>query len=290
MPDAPSAREILEGIADELGREFSLVPRIVSGSVDPYELVGLVREARPKAIVVMNNPVLRAFRKYRALAPPSQRGIPAVATLTSFLRETSVGLDNFTGVIYEVPLVTSLTNLRALVDQPIERVGVLYRPLFADFLEEQRALIRAEGFELIGLEVEEATPWAIERGLARLRAEQDVDALWIMNDNVLLARDLLVDGWIPALRGNDVPVVVNVRSLVSRDVSFGTFAVVPDHRALGSQTGQLLWGLADAEWRLPEEAPLEYPVAVEKTLDLDFAREHLALREAELDGVDQLVE
>lgn len=290
MPDAASARETLRGMSEELGDDFKLMPRIVSESTDPNDLVQMVRSERPEAIVVMNNPILRLFRRYRVVAPPAQRAIPAVSILTSFLRETSAGVENLTGVIYEVPLVTSLTNLRVLIEQPLKRVGVLYRPIFAEFLAEQKKLSQAEGFDVVGVQIDDTKPRSIEKALDRLREEMKVDAIWVLNDNVLLKPELLVEGWLPALRRNRTPIIVNVRSLLSRDVNFGTFAVVPDHRGLGSQAGQLVASIADAGWKLTFPGEFEYPIAVEKVLDLDFARQYLALREGQLESVDKLVQ
>lgn len=290
VPDARSARQTLEGIVEELGADFRVVPRVVPDDLEPETLVEWMRREAPRAVVVMNNPILRLFRRYREVAPPSQRDLPAVAVLSSFLRETSAGIPNLTGIIYEVPLVTSLTNLRAILDQPIRKVGVLYRPPFGAFIEEQRRLAAAEGFELVALPVKTVTPWDIESGLETLREERGVDAIWVMNDNALLDPELLSEAWLPALRYNQRPVVVNVRSLVSRSLDLGTFAVIPDHRALGSQAGQMLWNLSESEWRIPSDEQLEYPVSVEKALDLGFARENLALRETELSSIDQLVQ
>lgn len=290
MPDSVSARETYDGMVQELGEDFDIVPYLVTFDTDPSRLVQAVREQRPRALVIMNNPTLRLYRRYRVLAPPEQRSIPAVAVLTSFLRETGRGLDNLTGVIYEVPLVTSLVNLRALLDQPLRRVGVLHRPVFEKFLEEQRSLIRSEGFELVGVEVAGESGDEIREGLRKLTGEERVDALWVLNDNVLLGRDLLVKGWLPALRRNRTPVVVNVRSLLSEEVSFGTFAVLPDHRALGVQTAQLIASVAARDWRLDFPGEFEYPIAVKKVLDARFARRHLELKEQQLVTVDQILE
>lgn len=290
MPDSASARETYEGMVSELGNDFDLIPQIVRNDASPNDLVRIVREMRPRAIVVMNNPILRLYRRYRVIASPSQRSIPAIAVLISFLRETSEGVDNLTGVIYEVPLVTSLINLRVLLDQPVRRVGVLHRPIFSSFVEEQRRLSAAEGFELVGLSVSGKRSSEIADGLRTLRAAEKVDAIWVLNDNSLLKRDLLVKGWLPGLRGNRTPVIVNVRSLLSEKVSFGTFAVLPDHRALGTQAGQMLASIADEDWELRFPGEFEYPIAVEKVLDLGFARQYLALRETELKSVDKLVE
>lgn len=289
MPDSESAREALVGMNDELGREYNLIPERVSSDLAPAEITTLVARHQPRAIVLMNNLTLRLYRRYRAVATPDQRDIPAVAVLTSFLRETSRGLKNITGIIYEVPLVTSLINLRALLDQPIQRIGIVYRPIFKTFLEEQRRLSSTEGFELVPIEVSGKSEYEVRRALTTL-LQRRVDAIWVLNDNRLLNKDMLLDGWLPGLSRSEVPVIVNARSLVSRQVSFGTFAVVPDHRELGAQAAQLITNLADEDWKIETSGQFEYPISVEQVLDLRFARRNLELKEGQLPTVDELVE
>jgi hypothetical protein len=216
------------------------------------------------------------------------KSIPAVAVLASFLRESSVGIENITGVIYEVPLVTSLVNLRALLKQPVQKIGVIHRSSFRGFIEEQRGLCAAEGFTIVGAEIEGSRK-DVREAIDRLRETERVDAIWVLNDNALLDRDLLLRGWLPALRKNSTPIVVNVKSLLSRKIDFGTFAVLPEHRALGTQVGQLISSLADREWRVAAQS-FEYPLSVETVLDVEFARRHLALEEQALAKVDELVE
>ncbi|MEM7676850.1 MAG: ABC transporter substrate binding protein [Myxococcota bacterium] len=288
MPDAASPRQVLEGLVGELKDEFNLVPFLVAPDLTPLDLARAIRREQPKAVVLMNNPTLRVYRRYLASASRDALRIPAIAVLTSFLRETGEGVRNLTGVIYEVPLVTSLVNLRALLSQPIQRVGVVYRPIFKAFLAEQRRLSATEGFELVGLSVSGKDEGELRDALTQLRRE--VDAIWVLNDNRLLKRDMLLDGWLPALQENRVPVIVNALSLVSSDVSFGTFAVLPDHRALGAQTGQMISTLADNGWQFGATKRFEYPISVQKVLDLNFARRHLEIKEAQLATVDRLVE
>lgn len=288
MPRSPSAEATLAGLRDELGEEYDFLPRVVEENTRPEDLGNFVREAKPVAIVLMNNPTLRLYRTFQESAPPELARLPVVAVLSSFLRETSSGIKNLTGVIYEVPLVTSLVNLRALLKQPLKRVGVLHRPAFRGFVEEQRALAQAEGFEVVAVEVQ-ATAEDVKNGITKLRNDEKVDAIWVLNDNALLDRDKLTRGWLPAFKKNKTPVVVNVASLLSKRVDFGTFAVLPDHRALGVQAAGLIGQLAEQNFNAAE-LELEYPLSVEKVLDVEFARKNLEVEEKQIATVDRLVE
>ncbi len=288
LPRSPSAEATLLGLRDELGEEYDFVPRVIEESTRPEDVADFVRDARPVAVVAMNNPTLRLYRAFQESAPPEMVRIPVVAVLSSFLRETSTGIRNLTGVIYEVPLVTSLVNLRVLLKQPLKKIGVLHRPAFRGFVEEQRSLAEAEGFEVVAIEVQ-ATAEDVKNGIARLRQDEKVDAIWVLNDNALLDRDKLTRGWLPAFKRNKTPVVVNVASLLSKRVDFGTFAVLPDHRALGVQAAGLLGQLAEHNFNA-DGLDLEYPLSVEKVLDVEFARKNLDVEEKQIATVDRLVE
>src|SRR5262249_12924818 len=149
-----------------------------------------MREVEPSVVVLMNNPTVRLYRTYQRFASPQRKAVPSVAVLTSFLRETTAGITNLTGVIYEVPLVTSLVNLRALLKQPVRKVGVLNRPSFKAYVAEQRELLVPEGFELVSVEVSGQKPDEIGPALEKLR-DAKVDAFWVLNDNALLEKNML---------------------------------------------------------------------------------------------------
>ena len=280
MPDSSSAQATLQGLRDELEEDYDLIPRFVQSNTTPEDVAQAVAELKPRVLVLMNNSTLRLFRRYQQ-SYPDQTSIPAIALLTSFLRESSQGIQNLTGIVYEVPLVTSLVNLRAILKEPLRRIGVIHRPSFRVFLEEQQKLATEEGFTLVRSEVSgDGTP-SVRKAIEKLREDERVDAIWVLNDNVLLSRLMLLRAWLPGLRRNETPVVVNVGTLLSRKTTFGTFAVLPDHRALGNQAGALVSVVADHGWNT-RGIQLEYPVSVEKVLDLEFARRHLEIQENQL--------
>ncbi len=290
MPDSAAVREAFRGLVEELGAAANVSYRWIEEGTSVEDVSGWMATIRPRAVVLMNNTSLRLYRRYQSAAPRGAAAVPAVAVLTSFLRESSRGLAQFGGVIYEVPLLTSVVNLRALVEKPIRRVGVLHRPVFSGFLEEQTKLAAPEGVEIVAIPVEEPTPSLIRKGINQLKGDTPVDAIWVLNDNRMLTPDLIRRGWVPALENNDIPVLVNIRTLLSRRVDFGTFAVLPDHYGLGVQVGQMLGAAASRGWVFPAGSRFEYPIAVRKVLHLEFARAHLALVERELETVDEVVD
>jgi hypothetical protein len=87
-----------------------------------------------------------------------------------------------------------------------------------------------------------------------------------------------------------IPAIVGAPSLVSATHSFGTFAVLPDHTALGVQAAGLLFDIADSGWSLPESGQAQLPLSTTTTIDLAQARERFSLRDDALSQVDRILD
>jgi hypothetical protein len=194
-----------------------------------------------------------------------------------------------TGISYEVPLITVVTNLRKLIATPIDRVGVIHRSALSGFVRRQAALAHREQTAVVREEVSQS-PNASEIKRALRRLKQRCDAIWVLNDDKLLTPRLLADGWLHGLNEPPfVPTIVGAASLVSPTQSFGTFAVLPDHTALGTQAANLLMDIADNDWVLPNSGT-QLPLSTTTTVDLTQAKERFALRPSALAQVDKVLE
>ena len=95
-----------------------------------------------------------------------------------------------------------------------------------------------EGIELVGVllpnqrknKVKE-----ISQALKKLLKKDKVDAMWVLNDNILLDAKLMKNAWIPATQKYKIPMMVGVEVLVNPRLNFGTIAILPDHYAFGVQ-------------------------------------------------------
>ena len=72
--------------------------------------------------------------------------------------------------------------------------------------------------------------------------------------------------------------------------SFGTFAVLPDHVALGAQAAGLLFDIADESWQIAGDAQVQLPLSTTTAVDLVQARAHFSLREDALRQVDRILD
>ncbi|MEZ4237836.1 MAG: hypothetical protein R3F59_17150 [Myxococcota bacterium] len=252
--DTPNMETFVQGLAGELGSDFNLVGLEVSRESTPAEIGAALEQSHPAAIVLLDNPTAELYRSYQeqhqgAVDPP------AVIAMALFVEQTAARVRNATGIAYEVPAVTSLVRLRSTVEAPVKRVGVVHRPSFGGFVADQARLAAVEGFEIVPYEVG-ARPGIgqVRKGLRSLD-KLGIDALWVLNDNVLLNPELLVGAWLPSMRRYDHPVVVGVPNLLRTDPPVGSFAVLPDHQSLGMQAADLIFELEQAGWTLDRGTP-----------------------------------
>lgn len=289
MPETSPTREVWTGLSDEIGSEFQLAAIRVEGRNGASLIAEGIRRHRPSAVVLMNNPTVAAYRTYLRQVE-AIRTLPAVVVMTSFLESSQLGSMGAVGVSYEVPLITVVTNLRRIVATPVDRIAVVYRVPLRGFIVRQQALARREQIVVVEQPVR-AEPNASELKRAIRLARHHADALWILNDDRLLTPELITEGWLPGLNEKPWrPSIVGAASLVSTSRSFGTFAVLPDHTALGAQAANLVFEIADSGWRLPPQTEAQQPLSTTTTIDIVQARERFALREDATAQVDRIVE
>jgi hypothetical protein len=290
MPRAASFQATRRALVTELSKAYDVSTFVVAPETAVADLGVALEHAKPACVVLMNNTSVRLYRDYQR-AHRGEKFPPAVVVMTSFFEDMRHDLKGVTGIAYEVPAVTALVGLRAAIEAPITRVGVLHGTYSRDFVERQRRLAAQEHFEIVPIEVRGADPSLrdVRAALRALKHAHHVDALWILNDNKLLKDGrFLLDAWTPALEMLGVPVVVGAEPLVNAQASFGTFGVLPDHAALGVQAANLILDLADDGWRTDEHA-IELPLSTITVLDVEQARSRFGLRAGALDHIDRPV-
>jgi len=289
MPETPQTLEVWSGLRDELAKNYNLVALRVEDRAARSVIEEGIRRHQPATIVLMNNPTVAAYNDYQHNAK-NKTFPPVVIVMTSFLDAGRMQVSGATGISYEVPLITVVTNLRKLIDRPIERIGVIHRPELGGFVARQAALAEREQIGVVR-EVVGSTPNASELKRALRRLKERAGAVWVLNDDHLLSPKLIAEAWLPGLNERPwSPTIVGAASLVSPLQSFGTFAVLPDHAALGAQAASLVFDIADNGWALPDDTQTQLPVSTTTTLDLAQVRERFTLRGDALRQVDRVLD
>ncbi|MBO1322791.1 hypothetical protein [Acanthopleuribacter pedis] len=284
-----------EGLEDHIDYDFRLVPFFLSKqdrrrqNVKMKRFHQLVETEQPSMFVLMNNYSVEFMRHFQETYP-TYRKVPCLVMMAVFAEKAVSRLPNATGIQYEVPAVTNLVNLRSLMKQPVQRVGVVYRPHLRRFIAEQKALCAKELISLTGIEVQNGwgMPRRIRSALKTLIEDHEVDALWVINDSELLSKRLIRRAWNPALKHFKSPVVTSLENFVSNPNLMGSFAVVPDHYELGRQASDLLSKVKRSHWRAGN-LPMRYPFSVRKIVNLDKINAEVLIRKRALMEMDQVI-
>lgn len=282
--------EVVNGIDNELEGTIRLhVIELTEGSS-----VGVIKDAivktKPKLVVLLGNMVIRNYIDYQ-MHHPSETMPPALLVAALYVDQLVPQLNNATGIRYEIPVVTSAVNLRDVYVEPITKIGVIHREWLSDFIELNAQFCRAEGVDIVSVKLPNKSQ-KFERLVARNLKElsSKVDAFWIVNDNTLLTRELLMSAWIPKLGKANKPVIVGVEALVETKLKLGTLSVSPDHYALGIQAGSKIFDIRDQEWSVAN-MEVDQPLSVTKILNLNISKDRkLKINDKKLDDIDRIIE
>jgi putative ABC transport system substrate-binding protein len=289
-PLEPETYELWQALVLELKEDFNITTVPISRNTGPDDLARALNRSSPQCVVVIDNRTLQLYRSLQNFLP--QREFPpAVVVMTSFLERAIGRLRSATGISYEAPLISSIVTLREITPRVVRRVGVVHRRMFSNEVAAQAKLAEVEKVQLQAVVVsDEPSPEQIEDALDHLVVDQEVDAIWVLNDNRLLTPQLLASSWLPVLRFRPVPVVVGVAALVHPDVHFGTVAVIPHHERLGVQAANLVFDLADNDWRLSSSNQVELPLSVSTVVDVEQVVDHFGFRADALAKIDKAVQ
>jgi hypothetical protein len=292
MPTSINFAEVRKSLVSEVQKNFNIHTLAVGPETKVEDLATAIQAANPVCVVLMNNATMSLYRQYQIAHPITP---PAVLLMASFVEDVQTHLKRATGIAYEVPGVTAFVNLRSVINAPISRVGVIYRPAFRKFVEHQKSLAAKEHVEIVAVAVPNDVSSDGLRDVLHDLADADraggkVDAIWMLNDNGLVRDEEFVDDtWRSELSDTKLPLIVGVANLVDPNSSLGTLAVVPDHEALGLQAANLIFDLSENDWQV-ESHPVELPLSVKTIVDVRQVRANFGLRDDALKHIDRALE
>jgi putative ABC transport system substrate-binding protein len=285
-PEADATRDVIGSLREELDGEFDVYVRTVEPrETQVKDLKEAIDTIRPRIVVLIDNPTVGLYRAWAQSAP---KPLPAaVILMASFAVELQKAVPNSVAIPHEVPWVNAFATARAIFGQSLEKVGVVLRGRFDDYVKREAELVKVEGFELLSDVVpDEPTPADVTSALETLE-RQGAQAIFVLNDNALLAPALTQQCWMPFSRKFIGPILVGVPPLVRAQESFGTFAVTPDLESLGMQAADLIFELRSQAYEVTDE--VQFPLSAQVVVNGERGR-RVGLQESQLDYVDVLVE
>lgn len=166
-----------------------------------------------------------------------------------------------TGAALDIPIALQFRALREVVGA--ERVAVLYDPSeTGPLVERARAQARAQGIELLGIEVWD--PGNLDRSLDEI--DREIDALWSVADRTVMTRIATQRILLHTLRER-IPFL----GLSEQFVRAGALlALVSSYAANGRQAAHLVHSVLDG--RPPAQLPVAVPDQIEVVLNDRTAR------------------
>jgi len=279
-----------QGIKDDLGDEFDIVVKIINTDTSPSNINNYINNSKPELIVLIGNTPAMQYTRYQKQYANKDYP-PSVLMSALYINRILPKIKNAQGIRHEIPAITGIRFIRSLVKQPVRRVGVLYRKWMKDLVQINAKFSKQEGIELIAVEMPNNVTLNNMNYHLRHLLSQDLDALWVLNDNALFSSQMIQNVWLPNMKQFNKPVIVGIEALTSTRLNFGTFAVVPDQYALGIQGAGLIADIIDEGTGQVLEKKLYEPISVKKSLNLKLMdKRNISVHLSKLESLDKLTQ
>ncbi len=289
--DDEALRQAVGGIRSQIRQNFLIDDMIISANTRGSEISRKMKDVSPKLVVLMDNAAISLYKKFQKRLPDSSQAVPSVSIMASFMDLVIRDMKNATGIFYEVPVVTSVVSLRSVMPSvSLKKIGVVHREFMEQSVRINREYCKKENIELVSrlISGNGNVGSDLERALKLLR-NQNIDALWIPNDNKFVNARLLKSVWIPFARQFRKPIIVGVEVLVKPVFEFGTFAVIPDPFELGTQAAEIIYDIRDNNWSA-EGMEIEPPRSVYKIINMEQAQRLFRIDKEKLSNVDKILQ
>ncbi len=287
--DGKDYEQTVTGMKDELGEDISVTEFIIGKNTTKNNISREMRRVSPQIVVLMDNSAIQLYKKYQNELPASAPAIPSVSLMASFTDLAIDGIKNATGIFYEVSVVSSVVSLRAILNKPIHKVGIVHREFLEKSVRRDAEYCTIEKIELVSYAIPDSgsVKSKLKKGLKFLK-KKDVDAIWVTNDSEMLDMKLLKSVWKPFARRYKKPVIVGVEILVNPKLNFGTFATIPDNISMGIQAAEIVLDAMDDDWQV-EDGIVAPPRSFYKIINLKKAKSLFRISKENLQDVDKIL-
>lgn len=235
----PAYKDVLTGFRSVRSNSLRV---IVLSDYAEVDVIRVVREDRPKTILVIGDAALKAARKVTQT--------PVVAVMSLGIHTLKASHPNLTGIGLFVPperYVSMFQTMKA------SRIGVIYDPARSGwYLDLARQAAEAAGIELVAREI--TAPREAVKRLSALAGK--VDALWMLPDSTAVTRET-TEAYFRFGQQQAVPVV----SFAANYLGLGAAAVLEiDRVAMGRQANDIVTALLQDDGR--DRIPLSFPSGI----------------------------
>ena len=259
--------ETVSSITEELRNDFKVTSLVVNQNANSKLICEKIKQKSPLLVVLMDNIAINVYEQCQS--DKAIKKIPSISLMAIDVKKAIKTLDNAVGISYEVPVITSVLNIQAIVDKKINRVGVIHRKFMKQFININKKYCLEENIYLKNVSLPNKGinfKKRIKKELKKLLADDNIEAIWVPNDNQLLEKEIIKDIWIPMLNRYDKPAIVGIKQFVKPELHFGTFAIIPDHISLGTQTVDLIFEIQKNDWKIKKNYVVP-PISIYKIIN-----------------------
>lgn len=282
--------DVVKGIKYECDEDFLISEVVFKNKKEEVNIERIMLQYKPQMVILLNNYAVNLYKKYQKSLPDTAEVVPSIALMSLYVDRVIKGMKSACGISYEIPLLTSLMSLPKSLRDSISSVGVIYRPFLEEFINQNKKYLEKNKTTLIGKSVNASgkeLKKQIKAELKNLHKVDNVDAIWVLNDNILLTSSLIRDVWLPFSYKFKKPIIVGVKVLVRKPAELGTFAVLPDHIEMGSQAADVIYRIMENEGK--PTCVIQPPLSVKKVLNLRKAKKIANINEKDLETIDIVV-
>lgn len=285
--------DVYKSMQADLSSRYQTSEMLITRTTKDEEFKNKVETEKPGMVVLMDNQAIRMALTYNEAQTVESKKVKGVALMGLNIRAILKGNKHISGISYEIPAYTLVTQFRYVVQKPIKEVVVFYRKsVFSDTVMTAEKQLEAEGIKLHAVDVEAKGKSLSEVGSylennvkSYCSQAEKYDVVWILLDSFVLNQDFFQDIWLPAARESKIPFVAGAAELASKEINFAVFAMTPQLPDLASQAVQQV-DLILGEHVSPGDLGVEDLIAVNKVININRAKElSLKLKEQNLKEV-----
>jgi hypothetical protein len=290
MPTGENFDKVFLGIKSDLGGKYAVEKVDVEKKPTAAQLVEKCYALKVSGIILM-------LAKEMQNIDAKIAAMPKFVFMTLQVAMAANGLQNVSGIRFEVPGFTLITNFRTISKKDFSSVGVFYRQIFAKDIEEGKRLLAKEKINLITgcLDCDLDKPLTPDKAFDRMENQfgalksQNIEVMWILPDNYIVNSKTVSLFWLKKVKQAHIPAVAPIENLTSLGINAAIFSADPDYLQLGIQGAGQIVQVFEEETDI-NTIGFEPLISVKLVLNKNVAKElHWDLAEDKLERINKIL-
>jgi hypothetical protein len=243
-------RELINGIKAEIHTIDPVVEELKVNTVEDFYLS--IQNFSPQIVIILGEKAAEMYRNYALTNVSNGNQLPSISVIPRYVQKLD-DIPNNIGLYYEVPVSLCINKLSAFSGKKISRIGIIHRAYLNTFINQSKIACENNGLSIVSYSLADSDPNLINNinmYLNKLKRSNQVDALYIPDDEILLRPTVIQNSWKLTLLKFPMQVVVCNQSYLESSEGMSTLCVIPDCKSIGVSVGKKLKEIESAQWRM----------------------------------------